>query len=338
VILSQLLKGVSLWIFFYPLRWTAQRLSWRLALKVGALLGSVHALCISDQFQRRIREGLQAVWPDELPVGELNRLVRCNLITRYKHLIDGFFYQRLDEVLIQRMVPTIEGRTYLDAELSGGRGVILLLSHFGSFGMLIGGLVLRGYRLHQIFTLSPPPPYRTWRWVERAIMKAKLSCWAHARLGCTFWRPGMYLRPLYRRLLAGDLLVMYGDGARGHGFTRVPFMGYPLSLSTGPFRIAAKTHVPLIPAFIIREADDTHRIILEQPIMLNDDTPGGIQQGACQYASLLAHYIRTYPDHWFTWARLRWTSKHGSRWLELTPGDTTVEEFYSIHASPIGRR
>ena len=338
MILAQLLKGLSLWIFFFPIRWIAQRLSWRLALKVGALLGSLHALCFADRLQRRIRNGLWAVWREELPTAELNRLVRRNLVTRYKHLIDGFFYQRLDEALIQRMVPTLHGRAYLDAALSSGKGVILLLSHFGSFGMLIAGLVLRGYTLHQIFILSPPPLYRTWRWVERAIMKAKLSCWAHARLGCIFWRPGMYLRPLYRRLLAGDILVIYGDGARGHGFTTVPFMGCPLSLSTGPFRIAAKTHVALIPAFIMRQADDRHRIILEEPIMLNDDAPCTIQYGASQYAALLAHYVRTYPDHWFTWARLRWTTKHDGRCLEFAPSDMTAEEFYSSHVSPMVKR
>jgi KDO2-lipid IV(A) lauroyltransferase len=338
MIASQLLKGVSLWFLFYPLRWAVQCLSWRFALKIGVMFATLHARCLADQLQRRIREGIQTIWGDELSTGELNRLVRGNLITRYKHLIDTFFYQHLDEELIEQVIPTIQGRSYLDGVLKSGNGVILLVSHFGSFGLLVGGLMLRGYQLQQIFTLTPQSPYRTWRWVERAIMQAKLACWRHDRVGFTFWRPGMYLRPLYRKLRDREILVVYGDGARGQGFTQVDFMGYPLSLSTGPFKIAARTQAALIPAFVLREPDDRHRIILEEPMMLNDDTASSLQQGARQYAALLERYVRAYPDHWFSWARLRWTRQPGCRWLELSPSSTTPSEFYHTEESRLSRR
>lgn len=338
MIASHLLKGVSLWLFFYPLRWVVQCLSWQLALKVATMLAALHGRCLTDQLQRRIREGILAIWGKELSEAELDRLVRGNLVTRYKHLIDTFFYQRLDEELIEQVVPTIQGQAYLDDMLKRGKGVILLMSHFGSFGLLIGGLVLRGYRLHQVFTLTPQSPYRTWRWVERTIMQAKLTCWRHDRLEATFWRPGMYLRMLYHKLRNGEILVVYGDGARGQRFARVEFMGHPLSLSTGPFKIAARTQAALIPAFVIRDADDRHRIILEEPLVLNDDAPASLQQGASDYAALLARYVRTYPDHWFSWARLRWTGQHGCRWLELSPSATARDEFYNTDASRMSRR
>ena len=329
MIAATLLKGVSLWLLFYPLRWAVQCLPWRLALKVGTLCAALHARCLPDEFQRRIREGVRTIWRDELSEVELDQLVRRNLITRYKHLIDMFFYQHLDAESIEQVAPAIQGRIYLDEMLERGKGVILLMSHFGSFGILLGGLVLRGYPLHQVFTLTPQAPYRTWQWLERWIMQAKLACWRHDHVGFTFWRPGMSLRPLYRKLREGHILVVYGDGARGQGFTRVEFMGYPLSLSTGPFKIAAKTRAALIPAFVIREADDCHRIILEAPIVLDDDAPASLQQGASQYAARLAHYVRTCPDHWFSWARLRWASGYGCRWLELGPSPTKPTEFYT---------
>jgi KDO2-lipid IV(A) lauroyltransferase len=302
------------------------------------MLAALHARCLADQLQRRIRQGIQTLWRDELSEPELDRLLRRNLVTRYKHLIDTFFYQCLDDELIEQVVPTIQGRAYLDDMLKRGKGVILLMSHFGSFGLLIGGLVLRGYRLHQVFTLTPQSPYRTWRWVERTIMQAKLTCWRHDRLEATFWRPGMYLRTLYHKLRNGEILVVYGDGARGQRFARVEFMGHPLSLSTGPFKIAARTQAALIPAFVIRDADDRHRIILEEPLVLTDDAPSSLEQGASQYAALLAYYVRTYPDHWFSWARLRWTSQPECRWLELSPSLTTQAEFYSIRESRMRRR
>jgi KDO2-lipid IV(A) lauroyltransferase len=235
---------------------------------------------------------------------EIRRVMRRNLVVRYQYLIESFFYQDLDTSCIEQFVPIVEGRGALDAALAEGKGAILLASHFGSLGMLVAGLVFRGYWLHQVFTLTPPPHYRTWRWMERAIMHAKLRCWRHDSVGFEFWQPGNYLRPLYRKLQQGAIVVLYGDGARGGHFTQVNFLGLPLSLSVGPFRIAARARVPVIPAFIIRDADGRHRIILEAPMMLPDAESASLQQVANRYAALLSRYVRTYPDHWFTWARL----------------------------------
>jgi lauroyl/myristoyl acyltransferase len=323
---------------FYPLRWLVRCLSWRQALRVASCFGTLHAWMRRDRLSRHIREGIQAVWRDELSETTLKQLVRHNLVTRYKHLVDSFFYQRLDEDLIERTVPEIEGRTHLDAMLNSGKGAILLVSHFGSFGLLIGGLAFRGYRLHQILTLTPQSQYRTWPCLERAIVRAKLSCWSHERVGFEFWRPGKYLRPLYRKLLLGEILLLYGDGVRGGQYTSVDFLGFPLSLSTGPFRIAARAHVALIPAFIIRATDNRHRIILEQPIMLPDGRPSSIQQGANQYAAVLAQYVHAHPDHWFTWARLARKIKGEKCWLEFSSDDTDPSEFYTPHPLRMGRR
>jgi phosphatidylinositol dimannoside acyltransferase len=327
--IAQGLKALTLLTFFYPIHWMVQCLPWRWALKLGALLGHLHARFIPDQLTCQIRAGIKSGWPNEVSRAKLECIVRLNLVTRYKHLIDGFFYQYLDERLIERMVPVIDNKAYLDEALNGGKGAILLVSHFGSFGMLIGGLALRGYRLRQIFTLTPQPLYRTWHWVEHAIMQVKLRCWTHESVDFEFWRPGKYLRPLYRKLMEGEILVLYGDGARGRQFVSVDFMGRPLLLSVGPFRIAARAEVALIPAFILRQADDCHRIVLEKPIVLQADDSASILQAANQYAALLAHYVRTYPDHWFTWARLRQGQENDRLVLELMSGNVDDDDFYT---------
>ncbi len=328
IVFSKSIRGLAILLVFYPLRWIVRCLSWRQALGVGTFLGTCHAVLIRDQLHRQILQGLKTVFQHQLPEAAIKRLVRRNLVTRYKHVIDGFFYQCLDEALVERLVPSVEGRGYLDQALSTGKGVILLASHFGSSGMLIAGLIFRGYRVHQVFTLSPQPQYRSWHRLEHAVMRAKLRCWEHERVSFEFWRPGMYLRPLYRKLLEGKVVLLYGDGARGRQFTRVEFMGHPLALSVGPLIIAARAQVALLPAFIIRGADDRHRIILEEPIMLKDDAPASIQRGAEQYAALLAQYVSAYPDHWFTWARLRRGKAEISSALQLSTEETEPTNFY----------
>jgi lauroyl/myristoyl acyltransferase len=146
--LAKTLRGSVLLLFFYPLRWMVQCLSWRQALSVATLLGMLHAWRRGDRLYRLIQAGISTVWPDALTPLDLERLVRRNLVLRYQHLINGFLYHRLDAARVERLVPTIVGREHLDAALSRGQGVILLVSHFGEFGLLLAGLVFRGYRLH----------------------------------------------------------------------------------------------------------------------------------------------------------------------------------------------
>ena len=122
IVFSKSIRGLAILLFFYPLRWAVRCLSWRQALGVGTLLGTFHALLMRDQLSRQIQQGLKTVFQQELPEAAIKRLVRRNLVTRYKHVIDGFFYQRLDEALVERLVPTVEGRSYLDHALSAGRG------------------------------------------------------------------------------------------------------------------------------------------------------------------------------------------------------------------------
>jgi KDO2-lipid IV(A) lauroyltransferase len=326
--LTQIITGSALLFLFYPLRRLLRCLSWQQALTVGTRLGTFHARYWHDQLYRQVQAGIDMAWPDALAPDDLQQLLRRNFITRYKHLIDGFFFPTLDEARTAHWVPVIDGRSHLDQAVAQGRGAILLTPHFGSFGMLLAGLVFRGYRLSQIFTLTPPPHYRTWGWLERAIIQAKLQCWPQDRMNLAFWRPGLYLRPLYRQLCEGFTVVLYGDGARGHRFTRVPFLDHSLSLAIGPFRIAARAQVPLIPAFIVRQPDDRHRLILAPPIVLPDDTPASLQDGAAQYAAVLSQQVRLHPDHWFTWARLRRRWDADGMTLEFATANVEPTQFY----------
>jgi lauroyl/myristoyl acyltransferase len=165
--------------------------------------------------------------------------------------------------------------------------------------------------------------------MERAVMRAKLRCWRHKRMEFMFWTPGRYLRPLYRKLREGAVVALYGDGARGEHFTRANFLGCQLSLSLGPFRIAAKAQVPVIPAFVIREADCRHRVQLESPILLCDDQPVSLEQGVEAYGALLSEYVRTYPDYWYSWARLRHCRNAKGDALELLPAEVAPAHFYT---------
>lgn len=327
VIFYKSVRGLALWTLFYPFRWVVQCLSWKWASNLGTTIATLHYLLVPDRLKRQVKDGIKIVRSDKLSEIDIDLIVRQNLVTRYKHIIDSFFYRRLDEDMVQQIIPKIEGMFYLEEAIRDGKGALLLMSHFGSFGLLIGGLILRGYNIHQVLTITPQPHYQTWKWAEDDVIKAKLNCWKHDRADLDFWHPGKYLRPLYRKLLQGEIIALYGDGARGSDFIMVEFMGQPLLISAGPFRIAARTKAALIPAFIIRDVNDTHRIILEKPIKINDYTPSSIEAAANRYSFILSNYVQKHPDHWFTWARLRWTNKNEKNCLEFFSENNEPNDF-----------
>jgi hypothetical protein len=63
--------------------------------------------------------------------------------------------------------------------------------------------------------------------------------------------------------------------------------------------------------------------------MLKGDALMDIQHGVNQYTSVLTHYVKTYPDHWFTWARLRMQTENDRKELAISIGATELSEFYT---------
>jgi KDO2-lipid IV(A) lauroyltransferase len=62
-------------------------------------------------------------------------------------------------------------------------------------------------------------------------------------------------------------------------------------------------------AFIIRKNNGKQRVILEEPIYIQESNnkEEDIRKLTQAYTSVLEDYVRRYPDHWF-WPHRRWKS------------------------------
>ena len=77
-----------------------------------------------------------------------------------------------------------------------------------------------------------------------------------------------------------------------------------------PVVLAQRTKAAIIPCFIIRQADDSHRIVFESPFALKQ---GGSPQETVilniqRLTDIIESYIRRYPAEW-GWIHRRWKSK-----------------------------
>lgn len=87
----------------------------------------------------------------------------------------------------------------------------------------------------------------------------------------------------------------------------VNFFGRAAATATGPVVLAQRTKSAIIPCFILRQEDDTHKIIVEEPLRLEEagSAEDTILKNIQKLTDIIESYIRRYPAEW-GWVHRRW--------------------------------
>lgn len=103
-------------------------------------------------------------------------------------------------------------------------------------------------------------------------------------------------------LRRGELVGMQMDRFAGGPHVMVPFCGMPAPFPLGPATLARATGAPLLPTFIIADADRRHCTFhVEAPIEVarTRDRRADVLQATQQVVAVYERYVRTYPEQWF---------------------------------------
>jgi len=166
-------------------------------------------------------------------------------------------------------VCSLEGREHLDEGLEAGRGVIVLIAHFGANQMIMPALGHHGYPMNQ---LSAPPP--VWAEILRdtrtnPVWEANLNRrWAlEKQLPVNHINVFRFLRPAFDALEANQVLGLAFDGGGGRGWTQASILGRQANLSTQPIQLWRKSGAVVLPTFVVRKPGAVrHRIVIERPL------------------------------------------------------------------------
>jgi KDO2-lipid IV(A) lauroyltransferase len=117
-----------------------------------------------------------------------------------------------------------------------------------------------------------------------------------------------------RALRNNELLFIPIDQNFGTGGVFVDFFGRKAATATGPVVLTRRTGAPIVPCFVVRQKDDTHEIIFEPPLNLEEakTTQETIIIDTQKLTSIIESYIRRYPAEW-GWIHRRWKSKPESQ-------------------------
>ena len=265
-------------------------LGWKFICKVGRVAGDV-----IYSLNRRIREiievELDLLFGPKFTENRIKDITKRGVENYYMRLIEMILLGALDKESINKIVQ-VEGLENLDMALSKGKGVILLLSHFGSFLLPLPFLGYRGYKINQITGKQAHTSLiaeRIWTWRRREAEKLPVK----------FLQADKFLRPVYKALKDNEVVAIAFDGRDGSIFRRVKILNRVALISPGPFDLAIKTGATIVPTFIARQADNTHRLMLAKPIETQKTSPfeEKVSDILTAYSHHFADYLLRYPSH-----------------------------------------
>jgi len=250
--------------------------------------------------QRNIAlDSLSIAFGGEKSKEEIEKIARDCFTFMAKAGFELMFLMDRPKLLRERV--SFVGRENLDKALSKGNGVILVSAHFGNFPLLMAKLSLEGYNIGGIMRPMRDRLAEGMFMAKRNKMGVK-TIYSQPRKECVM--------ESIRSLRNNEIVFIPIDQNFGTGGVFVDFFGRKAATATGPVILAQRTKAAVLPCFIVRQKDDTHKIIFEPALELRK---GGTEEEAVvaniqHLTTIIETYIRRYPAEW-GWIHRRWKSK-----------------------------
>ncbi|MDP2726454.1 MAG: lysophospholipid acyltransferase family protein [Dehalococcoidia bacterium] len=259
----------------------------RIGYALFSLVGDVTYL-VAKPARAAVEANLTRVLGPDADGGRFREITRQVFRNGAKNYFDLFRLPRLHVSQIERIL-TIHHWERLEQALAQGRGLILATAHFGNFDMV--GQILAGRSFRVTALAEPLEPPRLFRLVT-ALRNSQ---------GLSFEPVGpAALRSILRALRRGEIVGLACDrDLQGNGL-RLPFFGEETRLPAGAIYLAVRTGAPVVPAFVVRQRNNTFTAFIEEPLDLDgaDSEEEAVRLGTGKIASLLESYISRYPDQW----------------------------------------
>jgi KDO2-lipid IV(A) lauroyltransferase len=263
---------------------------WRFLSFVGRFIGSI-IYCYNKRTRDTIKDELKLLFGKRFDKEEIEYITKMSFKNYYERQIETIFFGAMNKHRINSIM-TVEGIENLDSALSKGKGVILLLSHFGSFLLPLPFLGHMGYNVNQIVGKQINSSFiaeRLWVWRKKEA----------DRLPVNFIQVDRFLRPLYKALKDNEIIAIAFDGRDSTKWVTTKFFERKALFSPGPFELARKTGATIIPTFVVRTITGTHRLILEPGLKLSTqrDKESALYLDTERFTEIFCNYIAKYPCH-----------------------------------------
>jgi len=288
----QVFRDMALWLYGGPFRACIKAMPLNGAYRLAELMAFFYFFIIKYRIELSCKE-LCEFAGGICEARNIRKIAQRACQLYIKRQLEDLFASKIDATVINKIV-SIRGRDQLDRTLDKGKGAIILVSHFGSFRMVLPALGFNGYKVNQ---LVGNPELKHHRKVDRLLFGYREK--EYDALPVNFIRTDLSIRPVIKALKNNELVVIAYDGREGSDWVEVPFLGKTGKISAGPVRMSAMTGAALIPTVIVRKPNDKHEMIMEAPVkmMLDGSKERVALENTRMYIKIFEKYIKQYPCH-----------------------------------------
>jgi KDO2-lipid IV(A) lauroyltransferase len=292
------LRRASAYYFLVVLRAVVQALPEAVAYALFRFLADLAFITIGVH-RRRAIEHLRLAFPD------ISR-ARARLITKRmmrnlgRNAVEFIRFPLMSKERILSLV-TINNREVVARLARAGKGAIAMSAHMGNWELFGATIAAMGYPTSVV---ARRIYYDKFEQLLRGTRRA-----AGVRV---VYRDEP--REILRALRDGHFLGILPDvDVAKLDSVYVDFFGRLALTPVGPVALALRTGVPLVPAFIVRNADGGHTILVEEPMRLirTGDVQKDLLVNTMRATKIIERVIRRYPSQWM-WLHRRW--QHQPEW------------------------
>ncbi len=265
-----------------------------LAYQLGRLRGRVHAWWNSARTTLAVKYVEELLAEPQSPIAKrYQEVLSCDELDAYLFLVKPF---RCVVKFIH-----VEGAEYVQAVKRAGKGAVLLGAHLGG-GLFINPF-LRSLGVQPQLIMRPvvreefPSPF------SALYLYFRFRSWCVTRaVGARPLLSGRGIEEAVEAVRQGTFLWIALDVPPPlTGRTKeTEFFGRPARFPYGPFIIAGRAEVPLLPFFTSVDSNNQRTFRFLPPLWLTED-PRKIEEAFHYCVQLLEREIRTRPDQWFFW-------------------------------------
>ncbi|MFH1394707.1 MAG: lysophospholipid acyltransferase family protein [Candidatus Omnitrophota bacterium] len=204
-----------------------------------------------------------------------------------------------DPKKLDKVVTESEGLEQLDNVLAEGKGAVVLGFHFGNWELL--GLYLK-YKGYDGALVARRIYFHKY---DKIVNKLRNRF--GARVIYREDSPKKMLKELKNGNVLGVVPDQDVDSING---VFVNFFGQPAYTPTAPVKIAMASKTKIVPIFVVRKEDDTHKLVVEKPIDLSGvrNNDENVKLYTQKWTNVLEAYVKKYPEQW-VWIHRRWKTK-----------------------------
>jgi KDO2-lipid IV(A) lauroyltransferase len=251
------------------------------------------------KYRERVIDNLSLAFGSEKDSKEIRRLAK-EVFYHFTLTPLETIYLAANAIPFERFLLNIriEGKEHLDAALAGGKGVIALGAHFGSFTLLGTRLAIEGYPFNLIVNIGQFR--KLWGKLadyqgivgQQTIPLKPVSASIKKSLNC---------------LRRNEILYVVADEQQRRGGFPVPFFGQVSYSPPGPAIFSLKTGAPILPMFVLRHNELKRTLVIKRPLQFErtKDERRDIERLTYQFTKAIEETVKQYPIQW-AWLNRRW--------------------------------